>query len=128
MSYIVLPLSLFEDHRTKNRTCNKMNTTVPHVEQELLTLSEHLSSTCSGTRVASSLLFCVMFCRSLFVLRLSGIALSVFLLFIASDYLFGIFKLSNNLKGQHIKNTSFQVMIYEDPKARFLCGLLLTII
>jgi len=35
---------LFEDHRTKNRMCNKMNTTVPHVEQELLTLSEHLSS------------------------------------------------------------------------------------
>jgi hypothetical protein len=32
-------------------------------------------------------------------LRLSGIALSAFLLFIASDYLFGIFKLSNELKG-----------------------------
>ena len=39
-------------------------------EQELPTLPEHLSSTSlfSGVRVAQSLVFCVVFCRSLFVL------------------------------------------------------------
>jgi hypothetical protein len=42
---------------------------VPLVEQELLTLQEHLRSSLvfSGVRVAWSLVFCVMFCRSLFV-------------------------------------------------------------
>jgi hypothetical protein len=45
---------------------------VPLVEQELLTLSEHLGSppVLSGVRVARSLIFCVMFCSSLFVLFL----------------------------------------------------------
>jgi len=38
-----------------------------------------------------SLVFCEMFCRSLFVLL--SIVLSVLLRFTASDYLFGIFKL-----------------------------------
>ena len=43
---------------------------VPLVEQELLTLQEHLSSPpdFSGLRVTRSLVLCVMFCRSLFVL------------------------------------------------------------
>jgi len=43
---------------------------VPLVEQELLTIPEHRSlPTCvSGLRVARSLVLCVMFCRSLFVL------------------------------------------------------------
>jgi hypothetical protein len=37
------------------------------VEQELLTLYDHLSShpVFSGVRVARSLVFCVVFCRSL---------------------------------------------------------------
>ena len=40
------------------------------MEQELLTLLEYLPSPqfVSGVRVARSLVFCVMFCRSLFVL------------------------------------------------------------
>jgi hypothetical protein len=40
------------------------------VEQELLTLMKHMSSppVCSGVRVDWSLVFCVVFCRSLFVL------------------------------------------------------------
>jgi hypothetical protein len=40
------------------------------MEQELLTLPEHLSSPpgFSGVRVVRSLVFCVVFCRSLFVL------------------------------------------------------------
>jgi len=41
-----------------------------HVEQELLTLSENMNSpqVFSGVRVALSLVFCVMFCNSVFVL------------------------------------------------------------
>ena len=49
--------------------------------------SEHLS------HVARSLVVCVMFCRTLFILFLLAIVLSVFLRFMASDYIFGIFKL-----------------------------------
>jgi hypothetical protein len=43
---------------------------VSHMEQELLTLPEHLSSLSvfSGLLVARSLVFCVVFCVSLFVL------------------------------------------------------------
>ena len=42
---------------------------VPHVEQELLTLPEDLSSlsVLSGVRIVRSLVFCVRFCRSMFV-------------------------------------------------------------
>jgi hypothetical protein len=49
----------------------------------------------SGIRVARSLAFCVMFCRSLFVLLflfLLAVVLSVTLRIMASDYPFGIFK------------------------------------
>jgi len=44
---------------------------VPLVEQELLTFPEHLSSTpfFNGVHVSPSLVFSVMLCRSLFVLR-----------------------------------------------------------
>ena len=42
---------------------------VPLVEQELLSLPEHMCSSpvFSGVRVSQSLVFCVVFCRSLFV-------------------------------------------------------------
>jgi hypothetical protein len=42
---------------------------VPHVEQELPTLPEDLSSlsVLSGVRIVRSLVFCVRFCRSMFV-------------------------------------------------------------
>ena len=65
---------------------------VPHVEQELFTLPEHLSSPAdfSGIRYARSLVFCVMFCRQLFDLFLLAIVLSVHLQFTTSDYPFGI--------------------------------------
>jgi hypothetical protein len=57
------------------------------VEKELLTLPEHLSSflVFVEVRVVRSLVFCVVFCRPLFVLFLLAIAVSV-LLFTASDY------------------------------------------
>ena len=42
---------------------------VPLVEQELLSLPEQMCSSpvFSGVRVAQSLVFCVVFCKSLFV-------------------------------------------------------------
>ena len=48
----------------------KLTRRLPLVEQELLTFPDHLSSpqVFSGVRVARSLVLCVMFCRSLFVL------------------------------------------------------------
>ena len=71
------------------------------VDQELLTLPEHLSSTLviSGVCVARSLVSCVVFCRLLFVFFLLAIVLSFLLLFTDCDYSFGIFKpfLQNNI-------------------------------
>jgi hypothetical protein len=70
---------------------------VPLVEQELLTLSEHLSSppVFSGVCVTQSFVLCVCFvdhCLS-FCLFSLAIALSFFLRFTDSDYPFCIFKL-----------------------------------
>ena len=52
---------------------------MPLVEQELLTLPEYMSSNqvFSGVRVARPLVFCAIFCLSLFVLFLLVIVLSV---------------------------------------------------
>ena len=65
------------------------------VEQELLTLPEHISSppVVGGVRVTRSLVLYVLFCRSLFVLLLLAIVLSVLLRCTVYDYPFGIFKL-----------------------------------
>jgi hypothetical protein len=50
--------------------CMLIINSMPLVEQELLTLPEHLSSPTvfSWVRVTLSLVSCAMFCRSLFVL------------------------------------------------------------
>jgi hypothetical protein len=63
---------------------------VPLDEQELLTPPEHqsLPPVFSRVGVARSLVFCVMFCRSLLVLP--AIVLTVLLRFTVSDYPFGI--------------------------------------
>ena len=79
-----------------HRICQKSNTlcSVSRVEQELLTLPQHMSSppVLCAVRVAQSLVFCVMFCRSL------SFCLVRFLLVIVcpfrckvSGYPFGIF-------------------------------------
>ena len=76
--------------------CIWLNTRVPLVEQELSTLSEHLSSSpgFSWVQITRSLVcFMCMFCRSLFALFLLPIVLSVHLRFTDSHYSFGIFKL-----------------------------------
>ena len=62
------------------------------VDQELFTLSEHLSSHPLLSGVARSFVSCVVFCRSLFVLFLLVIVVS-FLRFTTSDFSIGIFKL-----------------------------------
>ena len=66
--------------------------------QELLTLPKHMSSPLvfSGIRIAQYLVFCVVFCTSLFVLLgfffVLPIVLSDLLRFTASDYPFVILK------------------------------------
>jgi hypothetical protein len=62
----------------------------------LITLLEHLSSSpvFSRVRIARSIVFCIMFCRSLFVLLSFGHCVVCVLRIMASDYPFGIFKLS----------------------------------
>ena len=63
------------------------------MEQELLTLPGHMAQPgFSGARVSRSVVLCVVFCRSLFVLFLLAIVLSV-LKFMYFDYPFGISKL-----------------------------------
>jgi hypothetical protein len=81
--------------RTKrNRTCNmnfvtRLTRLVPLVEQELPSLPEHMSSlpVFSWVRVSRSLVFYVMFCRSLLVPFPFAIVLYVLLQFTASDYI-----------------------------------------
>ena len=65
------------------------NRRVSLVEQELLTLPEHLSSPPGfcGVRVNRSSVLYVTFCRPLFVLFLLATMLSVFLRLRDSDYL-----------------------------------------
>ena len=69
---------------------------MPHVEKELFTLPEHPRSSpvFSVVRVVRSLVFCIMFCRSLFVLLsfFVAIVLYVILRYTDSDDPFGIFK------------------------------------
>ena len=65
------------------------------MEQKLLNLSEPPSSPSvfNGVRVAQILIFCVVFCRSLFAPFRLSIVSSVLLRVTASDYPFDIFKL-----------------------------------
>jgi hypothetical protein len=75
------------------------------MEQELPTLPEHLSSPLvfSGVHVASSLVFCVVFCRSLF--DLLSIVLSFFNLQILTTHLVSL-------------NSSFNCVFFS-PLCRF---------
>jgi hypothetical protein len=91
---------------TYHRMCNKSNTPGTTHEAELPTLPKHLSSppVFSGVRFDQSYVFCVVFCRSLFVLFLLAIVLSVHLRFTDSDYLFDIinFFLVLNINGGNL--------------------------
>jgi len=79
---------------TYHRVCNKRITTGATCGAGTVSLlTEHLSSptVLSGVRVVRSVVFCVVFCTSLFALLI--IVLSVFLRFTASDNPFDNFKL-----------------------------------
>jgi len=79
---------------------------VPLVGQEMLTLPEHLSShpVFSGIHVAQILVICGVFYRSLFVLFVLAIVLSVLLKFTDSAYPYWYletFRTTNNqIKGR----------------------------
>ena len=67
--FVVITIRSFP-HSWLNIGCVTSETRrLPNVVQELLTLPEHMSSLLgfSGVRVVRSLVFCVMFCRLLFV-------------------------------------------------------------
>ena len=92
-SFNVQPFSLELEIVSTEGVCNA--TGVRCGGQELNTPPAYLSSppAFSGVDVARYLVFCVIFCRSLFVLFLLAIVLSVLLRLTASDYTFGICKL-----------------------------------
>ena len=78
---------------TYNRICNKSNTkgTTCETENAYHSVAPEFIPVFSEVRVARFLVFCLMLCRSLFALL--AIVLSVVLRFMASDYLFDIFRL-----------------------------------
>ena len=100
---------------------------VPHVEQTLLTIKEHLSSPAvfSGISLAWSLVSCVVFCRSLsvlFLLPLNCLSFDLRLLiilwylrFTASDYTFDILDL--RLLITPLVSSNFSVNQSTDKKA-----------
>ena len=91
---VIISRCVLSSFKTYHMACENITRRVPHVEQELLNIPEYMSlqPMFSGVRVVRSLVFCVMFCWSFFLLFLSIIVLSVLLRFIASHYPFGIFK------------------------------------
>ena len=93
--YIFMYTSVKHDFHIRRSSCRlPVTRRVSLIEQELPTLPEHMSShpVLCGVLVAQSLVFCVVFCGSLFVLVALVIVLYV-LRFVTSEYLFGIFKL-----------------------------------
>jgi hypothetical protein len=64
---------------TRTGFVTKVTLRVSHVEQEVITLPEHLIflPNFDGIRAARSLVFCVIFCRLLFVLSSSPYSLNV---------------------------------------------------
>ena len=81
--------------KSRNVDLNSWWAEMTVVEQELLTLPEHLRSP-PVFSVTRSSVFCVMFCRLLFVLLYMfflAIILPVLLRYAYSDYTFGIFTL-----------------------------------
>jgi hypothetical protein len=90
-------MSFMQEHLQSDMfdVVTRLTRRLPLVEQELLTLLEHLSAppVFSEGSCYSIFSFVCMFCRSLFVLFPLAIVLSVLLRFTDSDYPFGIFKL-----------------------------------
>ena len=112
-------------HDLHIRWCCRLIVTwrVSLVEQELLTLPDHLNTPPRflWVRVGRSLVFCGVFCISLLVLFLLAIVLSVLLRFTASDWLFGIFKcfLFNVSNNYILKITSIMQLILATKSKRY---------
>ena len=105
---------------TEGHIClTRLTRRVSLVKQELPTLPEHLSCApfFSGVPVTRSFILCVMFCRSLFVLFLLAIMLSVLLRFTDSDYLFGIFKLCAHVT----KDKLLVILVHISPSKAYIC-------
>jgi hypothetical protein len=93
-----------------HRICNKSYTTVATCGAETAYPSGTNEFTPGGVRVARSLVFCVMFCRSeMFVL----FVLSVLLQFTAFDHHFGIFKLIVLLLISQVNQTIWECFIFK---------------
>jgi hypothetical protein len=94
---------IIHDYRHCRLFYNQKLMLVVCVDLGTFALPEHMSSSTdfSGVCGARSAVFCVVFCRSLFVplsFFLLTIVLPVLLRFVDSDYPFGIFKLFLHLK------------------------------
>ena len=111
IDYLLLKHPVLNVIHIQEQIYRVLATTVPLVERELPTLPEHLPlpPVFSGVRVARSLVFCMVFCVSLFIILLFllwplrclsfsdlrllitplAITLSVLLRFTTSDYPFG---------------------------------------
>ena len=97
VTYIILVLLKRAGHEALATTSIKKSPqTMGNGLAELLTIPENMNSQplFSGVCVALSLVFCAMFCRSLFVLFHLSIVLYVFLRITASDNPFVIFNFS----------------------------------
>ena len=93
--------------------CNKSNTTGAICGAGIVTHTEHLSSTSvfDGVHVAQSLFFCVIFCRSVFVLFFWPLCcLSFFDLRLLITPLVSSFFSNNNLKFKQFKITKSNSM------------------
>ena len=103
---------------------------VLYKEQELFTLPEHLSSPpgFSLVGVAQSLVFCLMYCRSLFVLLSFFFfwplyCLSFFELYMVSDYHFSVFKRFLLGEEGHVCQLNLHLPMQSVPIAANLVGL-----
>ena len=102
--FVKIAIRSFPRSKLITGSVTRVTQKMPYVEQALITVPEHQSSSTliSEGRVAGSLVFCAVFCISLFVLFLLVIVLSVLLQFTASNYPFGIFKLFLGFKKYNI--------------------------
>ena len=95
----------------------------PLVEQELLTIPEHMSSPSvfSGVCVARSLVFCVVFCRLLFVLFSLSLVIELSALRFTDSYyyLFGIFKFCQIFLSDKCTSNSSQICLSDKCTLNF---------
>jgi hypothetical protein len=89
---------------TYHLVCNKSNTTCATCVTETFSVSERMRwpQVLNEVRIARSIVFCGVFCRSLFVSFHLAKGLSVRLWFTASDYPIGIFEMFIQSTNEHV--------------------------